>query len=704
MVAAGEAVLAVLESCPGVVALVTSRVALNLRGGRDYPVTPLALPERDDPPETLAQSPALELFVDRARAAGAEPGMEGENRRAVVEICRRLEGLPLGIELAAARAKVFSPAALLARLDKRLPLLAGGPRDLPARQKTMRNAIAWSYELLEASEQALFRQVCVFAGGFGLETAEAVCSQSADTPPVVDGLATLVDNSLLRIAEVSAEGGSDGTGGGPRLVVLETIREYGLEQLEALGESNPVGQRHATHYLELAEEAERALGGTAAAPWLARLDAEHDNMRGALSWACRQRDALTALRLSGALWRFWDQRGHLGEGRRWLREALDLSAATSELPPSLHVRALVGAATLAIHQAAYDEAEADITRAVTVAREHGSPPDVVAALNVSGLLARDRACYGESARDHQEALSLARDTQDRGGEVAALSGLAFAAMVSGDTAGASSLAAESVVVARLLGDRHLLARALFLVAWGAVNSGAYEQAQAVASEALSHLAALGHTGEYGEVLFLSGNVALFHGDYERAASLFAESLSLNRTRGDERVLTRDLGGLASALLNMGDLPAARSLLEESLTVTERQGDLWSTAMSLTLLGHVELAEGHDARAGEVLGEAAGLFQAIGNLMYLPWCLEGLMGVAAAQGHYQRAAELAGTCEAVRRQTGVSVPPIHPAAHSRAFAAVREALPEETFRAAWAAGEDSAPDQIIAAAVRRSPPP
>lgn len=698
VVAAGEAVLSVLESCPGVVALVTSRVALHLRGGRDYPITPLALPEPEDPPETLAQSPAVELFVDRARAAGAEPGMEGEDRRAVVEICRRLEGLPLGIELAAARAKLFAPPALLARLDKRLPLLAGGPRDLPARQKTMANAIAWSYELLEESEQALFRQVCVFAGGFRLEAAEAVCGQDADTPPVVDGLGTLVDNSLLRLAEAPTGERPDGIGGGPRLVMLETIREYGIDQLETLGESSPVRLRHATHYLELAEEAERALGGTAAPAWLAQLDVEHDNMRAALWWACQQRDAVTALRLSGALWRFWDQRGHLAEGRRWLREALGLYADTGEVAPSLHVRALVGAATLAIAQAAYDEAETDVTRAVTLAREHGSPPDLVAALNARGLLARQQNRYGDSVRDHQEALSLARGTEDRAGEVAALSGLAFAAMVTGDTPGASSLAAESVGVARLLGDRHLLARALFLAAWGAVNGGTYEEAEAVASEALGHLATLGHTGEYGEALFLMGNVALFRGDYERAASLFGESLALNRTRGDERVLPRDLGGLASAMLNTGDLPVARSLLEESLTETRRHGDDWSTAMSLTLLGHVELAEGDDGRANELLAEAADLFQTIGNLLYLPWCLEGLIGVASAQGRYQRAAELAGACESVRHRTGTSVPPIHPAAHDRAMACVREALPEESFTMAWATGEGGAFEQILAAAL------
>ncbi|MDQ3608208.1 MAG: AAA family ATPase [Actinomycetota bacterium] len=691
VVAAGEAIVRLLEACPRLVTLVTSRVALQLRAGREYPIAPLALPALTDSPESLVRSPAVELFIDRARATGADLRMDGETPGAVAEICRRVEGLPLAIELAAAKARLLPPTVLLARLDKRLPLLAGGPRDLPARQKTMRDAIAWSYELLGTSEQALFRRVCVFANGCTLDAAEAVCRQGPDPPSIVDGLATLVDNSLLRMTEIPVDEGPDVADRALRAVVLEAIREYGLEQLESHGETSEVRQRHMTYYVTLAEEAARALRRADASAWLARLDREHDNMQAALRWAREQGDGATALRLAGALWHFWQRRGHLSEGRRWLREALELSATTSAVP--LRLNALVGAATLEIDQAAYDEAEAHTAQAVALAREQAEPSTLAGALNVNGLLAREQARYADSARHHQEALSLARAAEDRSGEATALLGLAHAVMFTGDAAQASVAAGEGLAVARELGDTYLLSRALILVAWQAANTGRYKQAEALATEALALLATFGGSGEYAEVLFLSGTVALFRGEHERAASFYEDSLAFNRSRGGERLRATDLGGLASAVLNLGELGRARALAEESLTLARRYGDLWSTAMSLTVLGHVDLAEGDEGRAQELFTEAASLFHKIGNLIYLPWCLEGLAGAAAARGHYERAAELEGASEAVRRDVGVSVPPLHAAAHARILATVREALSRETFDAARAAGETRPPSRL-----------
>ncbi len=697
VVGAGQAVLALLEECPGLVALVTSRVALHLRGGREYPIAPLALPEATDRSEMLVRSPAVELFVERARAAGTDLPTSSETAVAVAEICRRLEGLPLAIELAAARVRLLPPPALLARLDKRLPLLVGGPRDLPARQKTMRDAIAWSYELLEASEQALFRRVCVFAGGCTLDAAELVCRQWPEALPVADGVATLVSSSLLQVTEAPPDDAPDPTER-PRVVVLETIREYGLEQLEAHGETSGTRQLHATYYLALAERAEQALGGSDTAPWLARLDREHDNVRAALRWAHERRDGVTALRLAGALWRFWQWRGHLSEGRSWLGKALELASTTTAVSGSVRVNALVGAAMLAIDQAAYEEAADYCSRAASVAGEQAVPSDLIVALNVQGLLAREQARYADSARDYEQALALARAVEDRRGEVTALLGLAHAAMFAGDVARGSVLAQESLAVARQLGDNHLLARAILLVAWQAANTGSYEQAEVLSTEALGLLGTLGDTGQYAEVLFLLGTVALFRADYERAAGYFEDSLTFNRSRGDERLLATDLGGLASAALNLGDLGRARALAEESLALARRYGDLWSVAMGLTLLGHVDLAEGHHGRAQERLAEAATLFQGIGNPIYLPWCLEGLVGVAAAHGYYERAAELDGACEAVRREVGVCIPPIHRTAHARTLARARNALSRETFEAAREAGGARPPEHTIAAAL------
>ena len=233
LLAARDSVLTMLEACPRVAVLVTSRVALNVRGGREYPVAPLILPDASEPAETQAGSPAVQLFAERARATGADLALEAATGRAVAEICRRLEGLPLAIELAAARTRLLSPAALLAKLDRRLPVLAGGPHDLPARQKTMRDAIAWSYELLDPPEQALFRRMCVFTGGGTLEAAELICAGDRGGIPVLDGLAALVASSLLRMDEAAAT---------PRAVMLETIREYGTERLAEDPEATPVAE------------------------------------------------------------------------------------------------------------------------------------------------------------------------------------------------------------------------------------------------------------------------------------------------------------------------------------------------------------------------------------------------------------------------------------------------------------------------------
>ena len=714
---ARDAVLALLEACPELVMLVTSRVALHVRGGRDYPVAPLVLPDADGPPEAQLSSPAAELLVERARAAGTELPLDAGTARAVAGICRRLDGLPLAIELAAARVRLLPPAALLARLDRRLPVLAGGPHDLPARQQTMRDAIAWSYELLNEPEQALFRRMCVFVGGCTLEAAEVICSGGGDGPAVLDGLASLAASSLLRLREApvmgdgatrsaAGDGAASATAGdgdvlsaAPRLTMLETIREYGTELLAERSETTEIAGRHAAYYQALAEQAGPALTGPEAIAWLARLDAEHDNLRAALRWAREQDDGAAELRLAAALWPFWQQRGHLSEGRRWLREALDRRPAAA-VAPSVRVNGLTGAARLAMDQAAYDDAAERCAQALPAARELGDPRALAAALSTRGLLARAQDRYADSARDHQAALEQARAAADRAGEAVALLGLAYAAMFTGDAPRAGALAEESLAAARDSGDRHTLAQVLFLLGWGAGNAGpgASERAEAFGTEALVLFRVLGDTGGQADVLFMLGTFGINSGDYQRAAHFFAGSLALLHERGDEKTTARGLGGLGTALLNLGDRAAAREVLEESLVVARKYGDRWSTAMSLTLVGHVNLADGDPARAQALLADAASLFADTGNLMYLQWCLEGLAGTAAARGDYRRAAELDGARDALRAQTGVLLPPVYPAGYTRTLATARAGLAPEAFDVARARPVGRDPRQIIAMAI------
>jgi predicted ATPase len=693
-----------LEACPQLVLLVTSRVSLDVRGGREYPIAPLVLPGADVAPETLSGSPAVQLFLERARATGTELTLDTTTARAVAEICRRLEGLPLAIELAAARTRLLPPASLLDKLAQRLPVLAGGVHDLPDRQKTMRDAIAWSYELLDEPNQVLFRRMCVFAGGCTLDAAEVVCTDGGHGPAVLDGLASLAASSLLQ-ADSTAPGQADLPPGGLRVAMLETIREYGSEQLAAHAEAAAVGQRHAVHYLAVAETAGAALAGPEAVAGLAQLDIEHDNLRGALRWACDQGDRVTALRLAGALWRFWAQRGHLSEGRRWYAEAFALPGNGILAAPAVQVNWLVGAARLAIDQAAFDEAAAYAAQAATLAREHGDSRDQAEALNTQGLLARAQNQYADAAQAHRDALPLARAAADRGGTATALLGQAYVAMFTGEAMRAATLAEESLAEARQSRDPLILAQALFFLSWVASNGAGLEQAGALVTEALSLFAELGDTGGRAESLFVLGTVAIYSGRYEEAAGFMTDALQQHRDLGAEPITARDLGGLGTALLNLGELEQARAVLDESLETARRYEDRWSSAMSLMLLGHLHLAEGDTLRAEAVLAEAGALFQATGNLVYLPWYLEGLASLAAAQGGYGRAAEFAGARDALRDQIGVFLPPVHPAGYHRALEAMRASLAPEAFEAAHARLAGQPPPQIVAAVLgtRNYPP-
>ncbi len=682
VLAARDAVVGLLEACPGLVVLVTSRTALRVRAGREYPVAPLALPGPGDEDG----GPAVRLFLDRAEAAGVELAPDQATIGTVAEICRRLDGIPLAIELAAARLPVLPPGHLLARLTRRLPVLVDGPHDLPARQKTMRDAIAWSYELLDEPERMLFRRLCVFTGGGTLDAVEAVCATGD-----LDGLTALVASNLVRMP-AARTGSSE-----PRVSMLETIREFGGEQLEDRGEAGPSRQRHSGWYLALAEEAAPALAGPDAAAWLARLDGEHDNLRSALGWAQQQGDGPTALRLAGALGRFWVQRGHLSEGRRWCAAALALPAGRGADTRPVRANCLAAAGRLAIGQAAYGEAEGFLGEAEALARAHGDPAGLAAVLNARGLLARAQDRYAASAQAYTEALGLARSARNHGEEAAALLGLAYAAMFTGDTARAGALTEESLAAARRSRDRLTLAQTLFFLGWGASNTGAYERAEAIGTEALELFAELGEAGEHAEALFVLGTIAVFTGDYRRATGLFERSLAERRGRGDEHTAARHLGGLGTALLNAGDLARAGAVLEESLVVARRFDDQWSSAMSLMLLGHLRLTEGDQDRARAELTEAAGLFASTGNMVYMPWCLEGLAGVSAAGHRFGRAAEIAGARDALRAQTGVLLPPVHPAGYEPMLEIVRDRLGEAGFAAAHARLAGRPPPELIAAA-------
>lgn len=339
---ASRAITELLGRVRGPSLLITSRAPLRISAEREYLLAPLILPAPDAPAslDVLKQNPSIALFVDRARAVRNTFELTEENAETVAEICRRLDGLPLAIELAAARTKVLSPQALLARLANRLQLLTGGPRDVPPRLQSMRDAIAWSYDLLSPEHQAVFRHLCVFAGGFGLDAATAIERSCSDCDPVevFEAIASLVDSSMV-LADRSNEPDI-------RFVILDTLRDFGLEQLQLAGEFDHYRQLHANIYLELAQEADRHLWGTDSYYWIGRLQREHDNLRLALEWSL-EHDPTTALQMAGRLWWFWQSRGHLSEGRAWIQRTMD---ATPYEATNHRLQAAFGGGFLAVMQ------------------------------------------------------------------------------------------------------------------------------------------------------------------------------------------------------------------------------------------------------------------------------------------------------------------------------------------------------------------
>ncbi len=524
-------------ACPQLTVLVTSRAPLRLAGEHQFPVPPLPLPEAASlvAADVLEQSPAVELFRQRAQAVMPTFELTAMNAATVARICRRLDGLPLAIELAAARVKLFSPQVLLARLDRGLQLLTGGARDLPERQQTLRAAIAWSYDLLNVGEQALFRRLAVFAGGCAPKAVEDVCSSKADeqvASGVLETLASLIDNSLL----VSrSESSARREGVEPRFTMLETIREYASERLASSGETEKMQRDHAAYYLELAEAAqpERVEGSG----WLVLLEVEHDNLHAALRWSVDSQELETGARLASALWRFWVGRGHLSEGRRWLEAILELAKADNraeQAQPALSVRVrahlLHVAGILTSAQGNYASAVPLFEDSLVARRELGYEGKGVShSLHELGRIAHEQADYERAARLHEQALSLTRKLEYTFGTAYILSTLAHVVHAQGDPARAETLLEESLSLFRRLEHE-----------WGIPRT----------------LASL-------------GNVVCSRGNAVRASKLYVESLDLERTAGNFIAVAVCLEGLAR-VATMQDRPeraarlcgAAAALREE----------------------------------------------------------------------------------------------------------------------------------------------
>lgn len=572
--AAAPEIGTLLDVCPRLVVLPTGRAALHLLGEQEWPLAPLPLPLlrwRQDL-DALANVPSVMLFMQRARAVKPDFTLTAASAQTVAAICRWLEGLPLAIELAAAQIKTLAPQSLLTRLTRRLTVLGSGAVDLPDRHRTLRATLAWSYDLLTPSEQALFRNLAVFAGGCTFESIEVICTGDDQGGDLLDRLATLVDQSLL-----GQEEQADGTA---RFVMLETVREYGLEMLEAHGEAAELRRRHTFHYLALAEQAEPELVRFGQVAWARRLGTEHDNQRAALDWALEQGELEAALRLGGALWWFWFVRGHAIQGGNWLGRILEATRPCGEaLPAALRAKVFYGAMELAFQRADYGWGGALVAEGFPLCQAAGDRRGEVLCRMGFGFAALAGGNFAEAARQFETGLALAREAQDDWATTVALYSIGWLPLLAGDLDRAAILHEECLALRRDVGDT-----------WGVAAS-----------------------------LHAPGLVAQTRGDLARAGALFTECLGQYQLLDNELGIVDCVEGLAAVACARGQAAAAARLFGATTA--------WREALGASVWPIAHAAYGRaTAAAREALGEEGYARElAIGRGMDLAMAADAALG-------------------------------------------------------------------------------
>jgi predicted ATPase/DNA-binding CsgD family transcriptional regulator len=537
-----------LHTCPTLRVLVTSREAFNITGETIWLVLPLRVPDTYQPLpiEGLMTYEAIQLFVERARSVLPSFSLTPEDASAVVQICRRVDGIPLAIELAAARIRTLSVEQIAARLDDAYRLLTGGSRSALPRQQTLRATMDWSYNLLSAQEQVLFRRLSVFAGSFSLVAAEAICAgEPGEAYDVLDVVSSLIDKSLVLMEQHNGEA---------RYRLLETMRQYGQEKLRQADEVASIRRRYCDWYVRFVERPGSETGGRQQFEWLQRLDLEYDNIRAALAWLFEQGEVGPGLRLGSSLWHFWVYRGYLAEGRNVFERILKQYSEQT----TVRAKALVGTGLLALYQGDYAQANIFVEESLHLSRALSDREGIAYALNVLGTLAYNKGDYQQAITLHEESLLLLHELGDKRVMVMALSGWGLALLSLGEYERARALCEESLALARELGSLQSVAASLTTLAIAVLGQGDYERARVLGEESLAIRQQLGDKGESAHTLTLLGRVALYQGNYERAKEYYDESLSLRQAMGDKEGIASALEGLAGVAQGQGQpLSAAR---------------------------------------------------------------------------------------------------------------------------------------------------
>lgn len=597
-----------LESCPSVHVLASSREELGVSGEHVVPISPLPVPDVKDAEshERMTQNPAVRLFLERARTM--EPNLEvtDEDRASVVEICRRLDGLPLALELAAARARVLSMRELADRLDRRLDMLKGGPRSALPRHKTLRGLIEWSYELLEDSEQRVFRRLAVFIGGWNLESAEAVCEdETIESWDVLDLLARLVEKSLIV---------PDGrrTGESTRFHMLETVRQYAQERLLQSEDTDRVRERHRDYFLSLAEQAAQHLTGNEHLEWLARLTPDHENLRRAMDTCVDLQHVGHGMRFAVALADYWMVRCHWEDGEKLAARALDQSDPSE--PSSVRGRILAWLGVLAEKRGDYEVGRSRSQEALIIFRALKEPQGEARAINNLAILAADQGDYAQARMHYEESLALSRQVGDDALTSRLLNNLGTVAKSQGDHDAARGYLEEGLEMCRAMGRKLGVANALANLALIAKELGDLETSRSQAEEALPVYRELGNQAGVAYIFGLLADIEMQRKDYPAARRYYEESLDLRERIGDRHGVGQSLSGLGTVFQSEGDLTAARDYLLRGLAVFEEIGHVFGVAQAIWVLGCIAAQEGQSRRAIRLLATGEQFFENIGCIM------------------------------------------------------------------------------------------
>lgn len=553
-----------LSACPALTILATSRETLNISGETVYAVPSLMLPDDHDSFDAITQSEAVQLFIERARSVAPGFMLTQATAAATATICRRLDGLPLAIELAASRVRMLSPDAIAERLTSAISLLTGGSRTALPRHQTLRATLDWSYALLPEPEALLFQRLAVFTGGFTLEAAEAVGGGDAEMD-VLTLLGYLIDKSLVAVQRIPSAHDSQGGQDERRYHLLEVLRQYGVEKLTASGELEHTRRRHYNYFRHLVEPAEPELEGPAQLQWLNLLEQEHDNIRAALQWSIEQTRDDSAARLASHIWRFWLVRGYLSEGRSWLRQALELVPERS----LTRARALLVLSILSYHHEGYRAAIALVEEALALYRDLGDTKGLATAILNVGILALGNGDYAQAIAYFEESLPLCAQVNYTHGAALSLSSMGKAALNLGQYERAQALGIESIAMARASGDSRNIAGSLTDLGVTLFMRGEHAQALPYFEESLAIRRLHGDKGGAAHTLLYLGRVALAQGQPAAAHAHFQESLALRLAIGDLEGQAAALEGLGALAAHAGDGATAAHCFGAAVATRER---------------------------------------------------------------------------------------------------------------------------------------